>query len=148
MRKCLLAIGLIAAILSTPIVCAEAQTIEVFKSESCGCCGLWVEHLQRNGFTPKPRNVALGELARIRLKAGLKPEIQSCHTGMVGGYVIEGHVPADDIKRLLAEKPDAIGLSVPGMPIGSPGMESGDRREPYEVLLVRRNGTTETFARH
>ena len=148
MRKCLVAIGLIAAFQSVPTMRAEAQTIEVFKSESCGCCGLWVEHLQRNGFTPKPRNVALGELARIRSKSGLKPEFQSCHTGMVGGYVIEGHVPASDVKRLLAEKPDAIGLSVPGMPIGSPGMESGDQREPYEVLLVRRDGTAETFARY
>jgi len=74
--------------------------------------------------------------------------LQSCHTAKVGGYVVEGHVPAADVKRLLAEKPDAIGLTVPGMPLGSPGMEAGDRREPYEVLLVRRDGSTAVFARH
>jgi hypothetical protein len=130
-----------------PSAVALAQEIEVFKSESCGCCGLWIEHIREHGFTVVPKDKALGELARIKMAAGLKPEIQSCHTGKVEGYVIEGHVPADDIRRLLAEKPDAIGLSVPGMPIGSPGMEAGDHREPYEVLLVKRDGSTSVFAR-
>jgi hypothetical protein len=127
---------------------ALAHDIEVFKSESCACCGLWVKHLQGNGFAAKGKNVSLGELARLRARAGLRPELQSCHTGRVSGYLIEGHVPASDVKRLLSEKPDAIGLSVPGMPLGSPGMEAGDEREPYEVLLVKRDGTTEVFARH
>jgi hypothetical protein len=127
---------------------AMAQSIEVFKSESCACCELWVKHLQSNGFAAKGKNVSLGELARLRARAGLRPELQSCHTGRVAGYLIEGHVPASDVKRLLAEKLDAIGLSVPGMPLGSPGMEAGDQREPYEVLLVKRDGTTEVFARH
>jgi hypothetical protein len=127
---------------------AWAQDIEVFKSQSCSCCGLWIDHLKSHGFNPAPKNAALGELARIKAAAGLKPELQSCHTGKVEGYVIEGHVPAADIKRLLTDKPDAIGLTVPGMPIGAPGMEAGDRREPYDVLLVRRDGTTEVFARY
>jgi hypothetical protein len=127
---------------------ARAQEIEVFKSQSCSCCGLWIDHLKRHGLTPAPKNATVGELARIKAAAGLKPELQSCHTGKIAGYVIEGHVPAADIKRLLADKPDAIGLTVPDMPIGSPGMEAGDHREPYEVLLVRRDGTTEVFARY
>lgn len=148
MRRYLITAVLAATLLSVSSPHAMAQDIDVFKSESCGCCGLWVEHLKRHGFTPKPKNLALGQLARVKLKAGLKPEIQSCHTGMIEGYVIEGHVPAEDVKRLLIERPVAIGLSVPGMPIGSPGMEAGDRREPYDVLLVKQDGTTEVYAKH
>jgi hypothetical protein len=127
---------------------ASAETIEVWKSESCGCCASWVEYLAKNGFTPKAANVAAGELASIKAQAGISPRHQSCHTAKVSGYVIEGHVPAGDIKRLLTEKPDAVGLAVPGMPVGSPGMEAGDDKEPYEVLLIRRDGTTEVFAKH
>jgi hypothetical protein len=127
---------------------AAAQTVEVWKSPSCSCCSAWVGHLAENGFGVQAKDVANGELARIKAKAGIKPEQQSCHTGKVGGYVIEGHVPAEDIRRLLSEKPDGIGLTVPGMPIGSPGMEMGEEKEPYEVLLIRRDGRTEVFARH
>lgn len=125
-----------------------AETIEVWKTESCRCCASWVEYLARNGFSPNASDVAAGQLARIKKQAGLSPRHQSCHTAKVGGYVIEGHVPAADIKRLLAEKPDAVGLVVPDMPIGSPGMEAGDHKEPYEVLLIGRDGTTEVFAKH
>jgi len=135
--------------LSAAVVPARAEQVEVFKTASCGCCGLWIDHLKKNGFTVAPKDLAHGALARLKIQAGLtKPELQSCHTAKVGGYVVEGHVPAADVKRLLAEKPDAIGLTVPGMPLGSPGMEAGDRREPYEVLLVRRDGSTAVFARH
>lgn len=145
-RKWLAPLALSLLMWPTPPV--SAQTMDVVKSESCGCCGLWLRHIEAHGFKPTARNVALGELARIKARAGLKPDLQSCHTGQIEGYVIEGHVPAQDIKRLLAEKPDAIGLTVPGMPLGSPGMESGDRREPYDVLLVRRDGSTEVFSRY
>jgi hypothetical protein len=127
---------------------ASAQSIDVWKSASCGCCALWVKHLEQHGYTPKPRDVAAGQLARIKADARLPADVQSCHTAKVGGYVIEGHVPAEDIKRLLLEKPDAIGLAVPGMPAGSPGMEAGGQKEPYEVLLVRRDGATEVFSRY
>jgi hypothetical protein len=127
---------------------ATAEPIEIWKTESCGCCTSWVEYLAKNGFTPKAANVAAGELASIKAHAGISPRHQSCHTAKVSGYVIEGHVPVGDIKRLLTEKPDAIGLAVPGMPVGSPGMESGDDKEPYEVLLIKRDGTTEVFAKH
>lgn len=92
--------------------------------------------------------MAAGQLAKLKADAGLAPDLQSCHTAKIGGYVVEGHVPASDIQRLLAEKPDAVGLTVPGMPMGSPGMEAGGEKEPYEVLLVRRDGTTEVFSRY
>lgn len=124
---------------------AETPSIHVEKSPSCGCCIAWVEHLDENGFDVTTRNLSNGALAQSKIEKGVTPELTSCHTAMVEGYVIEGHVPASDIARLLAERPDAIGLSVPGMPIGSPGMEYGDERDPYDVLLIRRDGSTEVF---
>ncbi|HEX7074442.1 MAG TPA: DUF411 domain-containing protein [Hyphomicrobiaceae bacterium] len=127
---------------------ASGQTIEVFKSATCGCCSGWIAHIEQNGFSAKAQNLAAGQLARVKADAGLSPDLQSCHTAKIGGYVIEGHVPAEDIRRLLAEKPDVIGLTVPGMPLGSPGMEAGNEKEPFEVLLVRRDGKTEVFSRH
>ena len=127
---------------------ASAQTVEVFKSASCGCCTLWMRHLIRSGFSTKGKDLDGKELAQFKVDARVPSKLQSCHTARVGGYVIEGHVPAADIRRLLAERPDAIGLAVPGMPIGSPGMESGNEREPYDVLLIRRDGSTQVFSSH
>jgi len=121
---------------------AAAPVIEVFKSESCGCCAAWVDHLKANGFTPKVSNVA--NPSDYRERGGIPNELGSCHTAMVQGYAIEGHVPASDIKRLLAEKPKAKGLAVPAMPLGSPGME-GPRKDPFDVLLVQANGKTKVF---
>lgn len=126
----------------------KAGTIEVWKSASCGCCNGWVKHMTQAGYMVTTKNTASGILAKIKRDAGLEPDLQSCHTAKAGGYVIEGHVPAQDVARLLAEKPDAIGLTVPGMPLGSPGMDIGPDKEPYEVLLVKKDGTTEVFARH
>lgn len=125
-----------------------SASVEVYKSPSCGCCGNWVKHMRDKGFKVTANNVEYSILTRIKRQAGIKEEFASCHTAKVGGYVIEGHVPAADVKRLLAEKPDAMGLVVPGMPIGSPGMEMGNEKEPYEVLLVKKDGSTEVFARH
>lgn len=116
---------------------AAAPVIEVYKSASCGCCTEWVKHLERNGFTVKARNVA--NPSDYREKFGLPQALGSCHTGMVAGYALEGHIPADDIKRLLAEKPKVKGLAVPSMPLGSPGME-GPRKDPFDVLLVHADG--------
>lgn len=138
----------LAALCMAFAAAASAQTIEIWKSATCGCCAAWIKHIEQNGFSAKTQDLALGQLARIKADAGLSPDLQSCHTAKVSGYFIEGHVPASDIERLLAEKPDAIGLSVPGMPIGSPGMEAGEEREAYDVLLIRRDGTTEVFSRH
>ena len=124
---------------------AAPPTIEVWKSPSCGCCAEWVKHLQANGFLVKVNDTG-NTGARARL--GVPAKLGSCHTARVAGYAIEGHVPAADIKRLLADKVDALGLAVPGMPTGSPGMEQGDRRDPYDVLLIERGGSTRVFQSH
>ncbi len=121
---------------------------QIFKSASCDCCTKWMAHMSQNGFALEAKEMANTDLHRFKVHIGLKPDQTSCHTAMIGGYAIEGHVPAEDVKRLLAEKPDAIGLSVPGMPVGSPGMESGDQKDPYDVLLIKKDGTSEVFAKH
>jgi hypothetical protein len=134
---------ILAAALSIPMLaCATEPVIEVYKSASCGCCKEWVKHLQANGFTVKENDVP--NPSDYREKAGMPNALGSCHTGMVNGYAIEGHVPAREIRRLLAEKPKAIGLAVPGMPLGSPGME-GPRKDPYDVLLVHAGGKTTPY---
>lgn len=124
---------------------AAAPTIEVFKSASCGCCAKWVKHLEANGFSVKTQDVA--NPADYRQKAGIPDALGSCHTALVRGYAIEGHVPAADIKRLLAEKPRAKGLAVPAMPLGSPGMEAPGK-DPYEVLLIQADGRTTVYKRY
>jgi hypothetical protein len=129
-------------------VSAVQPEIEVWKSPSCDCCIDWVKHLEENGLTVKVQDVPSATLDRIKRQAGITDKLTSCHTGKIGGYVIEGHVPAADIKRLVSEKTDAAGLTVPGMPVGSPGMEFGDEREPYDVLLLKKDGTTEVFAKY
>jgi hypothetical protein len=116
----------------------------VYKTPWCGCCDKWVEHLRENGFVVSTEEVT--DLAREKSRRGVGREIASCHTAIVDGYVIEGHVPADVIKRLLDERPPVAGLAVPGMPMGSPGMEGG-YEEPYEVLTFDREGRTEIYAR-
>ena len=124
-------------------------SIEVWKSPTCGCCDKWVEYLKANGFDVTAKNTSRGMLDHIKRQVGLEAKLASCHTGLIDGYVVEGHVPAEDIKRLVEERPDAIGLSVPDMPLGSPGMEQPDgKTEPYDVLLVKKDGSTEVFARH
>jgi len=125
---------------------AAADHIEVMSTNGCGCCIAWTKHLQENGYTTEIENFGMADNMQRKIAAGLKPGLISCHTGRIAGYVIEGHVPAREIDRLLAERPDAIGLAVPGMPYGSPGMgEPGPDADPYDVLLVRRDGSTEVF---
>ena len=131
------------------LACAQAavaQTIQVAKSAYCGCCNQWVEHLRRAGF--QIRIVETEDLTPIARQLGVPDNLRSCHTAVVGGYVIEGHVPAADIRRLLAQRPAATGLAVPGMPIGSPGMEQGNQRQPYQVILFDGRGRRSVFARH
>lgn len=124
----------------------DKPVIEVYKSATCGCCTQWIEHLQANGFKVNAQNVP--NTAAYRTKLGVPPALGSCHTGTIGGYALEGHVPAADIKRLLAEKPNAKGLAVPGMPMGSPGMEvPGEPADAYDVLLFQADGKT-TVYRH
>lgn len=126
---------------------AAAPTVIVNKTPTCGCCGVWVEHLKKAGFAVQVHD--LENLAPIKERVGVPFGMGSCHTAEVGGYFIEGHVPADDIKRLLSEKPAAKGLTVPGMPAGSPGMEvPSGRVDRYDVLLVDKQGKTSVFATH
>jgi hypothetical protein len=145
MRRRTLLLGGLAVLTGAalPAFAAPRPTIDVYKDPSCGCCGEWVKHVEANGFAVIVRDVGNGA-ARARL--GIPARLGSCHTGEIAGYAIEGHVPAREIKRLLAEKPAAKGLAVPGMPIGSPGMEQGARRQAYDVLLVRADGGTSVFA--
>ena len=125
---------------------AAAPAILVFKNPSCGCCGAWVQHMRAAGFNVSVKEV--DDTGAVRRKLGLPDKYGSCHTATMAGYVLEGHVPAADAKRLLASKPVAIGLAVPGMPVGSPGMEVGNRVDPYEVLLVDRVGRSTVFSRY
>lgn len=129
-----------------PVV-SDPLHMVVHKSATCGCCELWVEHMQAAGFHVDVRNSE--NLGPIKEEVGVPIGKGSCHTAQVGGYFIEGHVPAEDVKRLLAEQPAAKGLVLPGMPAGSPGMEMPDGRvQPYTVELVHHDGTTTPFARH
>ena len=131
--------------------CAQAAPVRdltVYKTPYCGCCKGWVTHMTRAGF--RPTVVEVEDLAPIREKHGIPFGLSSCHTGLIAGYVVEGHVPPADVVRLLEKKPQAIGLTVPGMPIGSPGMEMPDGKiEPFNtLLLLDRNGRTQVFASH
>ncbi len=136
---------LLISLLGASAAMAQATVAEVFKSPYCGCCGKWVEHLRQNGFEVKAHDV--DDVPAVRQKLGMPDRLGSCHTAKIGGYVIEGHVPAVDIQRLLKEKPKALGLSVPSMPPGSPGMESS-KPIPYQTLLVQSDGSTRVFAQH
>ena len=126
-----------AAMLLAGPAFAARDVIEVFKSSTCGCCTKWIGHLRANGFEVQAHDV--DDITVSRAKLGVPQALGSCHTGRVGGYLIEGHVPAADIQRLLRERPGAAGLAVPGMPHGAPGME-GDAMDPYDVLLFQLNG--------
>ena len=127
---------------------AEPSAVEMWRSPGCSCCAKWAAHLRGAGYGVTIKDAASGILAKIKRDAGIGEKLASCHTAHIGDYVVEGHVPVEDIQRLLREKPDAIGLAMPGMPIGSPGMESGDTKEPYEVILMKKDGTSEVWARH
>ena len=139
----LLTLFALGAAVNLPASAADA--VDVYKSPYCGCCEKWVEHLQQAGFAVRTHDVNDVPAARQRL--GMPERLGSCHTAKVAGYVVEGHVPAADIQRLLKEKPKAIGLAVPSMPPGSPGMES-PKPVPYNTLLVQAGGETSIFAKH
>jgi hypothetical protein len=142
--------GLLLALAALPLA-GLAQSparvlVEVWKDPSCGCCKDWVTHLQHSGFAVKVNES--GNTA-MRAKLGMPAKLGSCHTGLVGGYAVEGHVPAREIRRLLKDKPQAVGLTVPGMPVGAPGMDDaayGGRRDPFDVLLVLKSGESRVFA--
>ena len=124
----------------------EPVLVDVWKSPTCGCCKDWMRHMEAHGFQVRVHDTG-NTAMRVRMK--IPPKLGSCHTAVIGRYAIEGHVPAKDVLRLIKERPDAIGLAVPGMPVGSPGMdgpEYGERRDPYDVLLVRADGSTSVFS--
>jgi hypothetical protein len=138
------ALGLLA--LPHAMAVPTAPEVQVFKSPYCGCCAAWVAHMKAAGFTVRVAEVHNAAVERRRL--GMPDRYGSCHTATVGGYVIEGHVPADDVRRLLATMPKAIGLSVPGMPATAPGMEVTGRTDPFQVLLVDAAARSSVFATH
>lgn len=133
-----------AVLLAGPAIAAR-DVIEVYKSSTCDCCNKWIEHLRANGFDVKAHDVDDITVSRARL--GVPQALGSCHSARVGGYLIEGHVPAKDIQRLLRERPSAAGLAVPGMPRGSPGMEA-DIKDPYDVLLFQLDGRYAVYQRY
>lgn len=139
-----LAVGAMAFTAVPALAANSLPPVEVFKNPSCGCCGAWVDHLKAAGFDVKVTMV--DDTSVARRKYGLPDKFGSCHTAVVAGYVVEGHVPAADVKKLLAMKPQAVGIAVPGMTVGSPGMEMGSRKDPYQVLLVDKQGRERVFS--
>lgn len=126
---------------------ASSRALTVFKTPTCACCDAWIAHMRQAGF--RTTITVLPSLQSVRSSRGLPEALASCHTGLVDGYLVEGHVPAQDVIRLLAERPTAVGLAVPAMPLGSPGMETPQgHKDPYDTLLVLRSGATRVFARH
>ncbi len=145
-RRTLIGASLALAFAPAAFSRQEQPLVEVWKSPTCGCCKDWISHLEANGF--RVRTVEVQSTAPMRAKLRMPERFGSCHTALVGGYTLEGHVPAADIRRLLREKPDAVGLAVPGMPVGSPGMdgpEYGGRKDMFDVLLVARNGSASRY---
>ncbi|MCU0927154.1 MAG: DUF411 domain-containing protein [Hydrogenophaga sp.] len=149
-RSLLLAAPALLAITTLPLAAAtpasgQLPVLQVWKDPNCGCCNDWIQYLQRDGF--QVQTFDTGNTA-VRKRLGLPSRYGSCHTGLIGGYVVEGHVNAREIRRLLAEKPKAIGIAVPGMPVGSPGMdgpEYGGRKDPYDVVLVLPDGSGRVY---
>ena len=141
-RRDFLAIAAVAAFIPAEAPAAPGAHIEVYKSPACGCCGKWAEYLRQSGFSVSVNEIR--DLPGFRTKSGIPKALASCHTAIVDGYVVEGHVPAADIWDLLKNRPKSLGLAVPGMPSGSPGMDA-PHAEPYDVLLVQMDGTTRVF---
>jgi hypothetical protein len=142
--KILLAIGLVLG--NIPAQAEEPTAITVYRSPSCSCCGKWLEHLKQNNFTIK--DVPTEDMQAIKTKYGVSEKMASCHTAIVDGYVVEGHVPADDIKAMLKTKPNIVGIAVPEMPSGTPGMEMGGKKDPYNVMSFDAENHYQVFKSH
>lgn len=143
---------LLSAILLTTSLTGQAEEaindkeITVYRSPTCGCCGKWIEHVKQNHFVIK--DIVSDDMQAIKKKYGVPDQLASCHTAIVDGYVIEGHVPAADIQKLLDTKPKVVGISAPGMPMGSPGMEMGGRADDFDVVSFDSAGNVQVFAEH
>ena len=142
MKKTILSLMLI----TSSIFAMEGKTMTVYKSPSCGCCSEWIDIMKSKGF--KIDVIETNEVNNIKQKAGLQAGQTSCHTAFVDGYVIEGHVDYSAIKKMLVEKPNILGITVPGMPIGSPGMEQGNTKQAYDILEVNKEGSTSVYESH
>ncbi|WP_102107413.1 DUF411 domain-containing protein [Oceaniglobus roseus] len=145
-RGLLAATASLAAFVPLAGAAGRGPAIHVVKDPNCGCCTAWIDVLRRDGSSVTTEHSLGTLLMQYKLDNGIPQEMTSCHTGRIEGYMIEGHVPTADIRRLLSERPDAVGLAVPGMPYGSPGMGPEDAREAYEVFLIRKDGSTEVFS--
>jgi hypothetical protein len=153
-RRSILMMVATAVMVGAPLLVGAAQqrgtqalpAVTVYKDPNCGCCSLWITHMERAGFRVTATNTA--NMPALRAKLGVPGPVQSCHTAVVDGFVVEGHVPADDVKRLLASRPKVKGVAVPGMPLGSPGMEQGNVKHQYSVLTFDDAGRTTVFATH
>jgi len=146
-----LAVYLVAIASIVLIGTTEAQAINlpkatVYRDPACTCCGGWIEHLKAQGFSVK--NVPTADMIAFKQEHGVTDELASCHTAIIDGYVVEGHVPGDDIKQLLAQKPDVSGIAVPGMPVGTPGMEMGNKKDSFAVVAFDEQGQTKVFKQY
>ena len=141
----LLVTGLALVAVAAP---QKAAPIVVYKSPTCGCCGAWIQHLMARDFQVELHNVGDAQLTAVERESRVPEDLVSCHTAKVGGYIVEGHVPAEDIQRILREKPAIAGIAVAGMPIGSPGMEQGATKQPFTTMAFTKDGKKSVFARH
>lgn len=141
-------IGLLAAAIPAAACAkpANAAVLKIYKSPYCGCCGAWVDHLKGRGFQTVVQEME--DVTPVARKLRVPGAMRSCHTAVIAGYFVEGHVPASDIRRLLRERPKALGIAAPGMPVGSPGMEQGGRRDAFDTMLVGTDGSARIFSRH
>jgi hypothetical protein len=146
-RRCFI-FGAVSLPFLSQTVLANGPKLMVFKLRTCGCCDPWIAHMRQAGFKPETENLSQPRMFDLKKRAGVTSELASCHTAFVDNYVVEGHVPSEDVLLLLSQKPDALGLTVPGMPAGSPGMEMGDHRDPFDTLLILRDGNLEVFKSH
>ena len=144
-----LAAFLLVAATIGPAAQSRQTAVEVYKDPTCGCCSKWIDHLNSHGFTATAIETGKEKLDALKSSRGIPQKARSCHTAIVGGYVVEGHVPAADVQRLLKERPAVVGIAVPGMPIGSPGMEvPGMKAQPFDVIAFMKDGSTRVFASH
>ena len=141
-------IGSLGLALAAQQQSTAATKVVVYKSPTCGCCSNWIAHLRSNGFQVEANDVGDAQLRAVGASAGVNEDLASCHTAKVGGYTVEGHVPAADIQRMLKEKPAIAGIAAPGMPMGSPGMEQGGMKQPFDVIAFTKDGKKTVYAKH
>ncbi len=147
-RKILAGLALLPAVSVLPTLAQAGTAIHVYKGRGCGCCTAWVDILKAEGFAPTTDTLHPAALVQLKLAKGVPQKLSACHTAVIDGYLVEGHVPVADIRRLISEKPAALGIAVPEMPYGSPGMGPETEREAYDVILFKQDGDTEIFSRY